>query len=723
MNLAALLTPRSPVANDTSVSSGPEEGGSVDDLLEATDAAACIVPLLRALGWLGNARLLASAVPHLTVHIGVDDVRRTLANLGYASRSVRVPLSSLEPELLPCLFVGQDGNVRAVVERQDDGFHVFDGQLRQTTVVKPSRTKGTAVVFTPPADGRQPATGASSAWFQNTISRFRGLIAQALLISLITNALTLALPLFVMAIFDWVLPSQSSKSLVMLGLGILFVIGVDTALRLLRARYLAHLGGRLDTLLGLEAFRRIVQLPIHMVERSSIGAQIARLRQFEMLREFFTGPLAAAFLDLPFVVIFVAAVAWIGGPIVWIPLTLIVVFAVGAALVAPVLRRLVSESSEARAQRQNFLVETVSNLRAIKGCAAEETWSRRHGELSAKTAMAHYRASQVPVLVQTASQSLVLVAGVGTIGYSTVRVLDGDMSMGALIACMAIVWRILSPLQVAFVGLLRLEHVRAAISQFNMLMGIRGEDEGVETIDPFRSFRGEIRLNQVSLRYSARSQPAMIGVSFVARPGEVIAITGSSGSGKSSFLKLIAGLYRPQAGTILVDGVDIRQLHTAELRNLIAFVPQDCHLFHGTIAQNLRLANPAASDTELAEAARDAGVLDDILALPDGFRTRLTDELQRHLPSGFKQQLVLARAYVKHAPVYVLDEPAKSLDRQGDIVFVDKLWRLREHATVLFTTHRPSHFRAADRVVCFADGRIVFDGAPDAFLSRQKAAS
>jgi ATP-binding cassette subfamily C protein LapB len=309
-----------------------------------------------------------------------------------------------------------------------------------------------------------------------------------------------------------------------------------------------------------------------------------------------------------------------------------------------------------------------------------------------------------------------LSAGIATLAFGAVRVLDGDMSIGALVASMILVWRVLVPLQVAFLGLTRFEQIKHGLKQLDQLMRLEPERQHGEAGDPNRSLTGQVVFHHVSLRYAPTSEPALLGFDLRVEPGEVIAITGSNGAGKSTVLKLVAGLYRSQAGAVLIDGMDLRQLDPGELRWATASVPQTCELFHGTIAQNLRLANPTASDEDLISAARDAVILDEILALPDGFETRLTDRLQRQLSNGFKQGLMLARAYAKNAPIYLLDEPAAHLDGEGDRALMHKLEALRGRATVFIVTHRPSHLRLADRVVVMDAGRILLNGPPGEVL-------
>ena len=240
-----------------------------------------------------------------------------------------------------------------------------------------------------------------------------------------------------------------------------------------------------------------------------------------------------------------------------------------------------------------------------------------------------------------------LVGGVATLILGTLLALEGAITVGALIASMALTWRILSPLQVAFLSFTRLEQIKLGLRQINQLLSQRAEREPGVIEARHRSFAGRVTFERASLRYLARAEPALLGVSIDIKPGEVIAITGPNGSGKSSLLKLVAGLYEAQSGSVLIDGIDVRQLEKDELRGAISAVPQACDLYHGTIAQNLRLSNPIASDEEIARAALDAGLMADIVNLPEGFETRLTDQLQRQLPWGVKQRIILARAYVK----------------------------------------------------------------------------
>ncbi|MFQ5971148.1 MAG: peptidase domain-containing ABC transporter [Alphaproteobacteria bacterium] len=688
-----------------------------------SEAAACLRPLLATLNWHGEARQIAEALPHFADDLDLHGLRKVLANLNYATRPARAALDSIDPRLIPCLFAPDEGPLMVVTGLEGGTPIVFDGASGTIRKIADRRKRGTAYFISktePEVVARQMI---AEDWLSNVAARFRGGIIQLMVITFVTSVLGLAVPLFIMAVYDLAITAGSLHSLYFLAAGIAIALVGDFILRLIRARLLAYIGARLDIIVGNAAFQQILHLPVAMTERATIGAQVSRLRQFETLREFFTSPLATVFLEVPFVVVFIAVIALIGGPLAWIPVLMIALMAIVAAILAPAVRRGIGASSQAMSRRQNFLIEMVAKIRGIKTYAAERVWSERHREHSAQAARASFKASQISILIQSTAQQLMLAAGLAALGFGALRVLDGSMTVGGLIACMALTWRVLSPLHTGFLSLTRLEHVRLGLRQVNQLMGLKRELEPGKAGVHYRTFKGHVAFDRVSLRYLADARPALLGVSRVIEPGQVVAITGASGAGKSTMLKLVAGLYQPQTGAVFIDDIDIRQLDPGELRRAIAYVPQTIHLFHGTVAQNLRLANPTATDAELAAAAASANVLDDIRALPEGFETRLTNEMQGHLPNDFRQRLALTQAYVKEARIYLLDQPANTLDAAGEAAFRDRLLALKGRATIIMTTHRPSHAKLADQVLVLREGVLAAAGPPEEILTRSGRAA
>lgn len=305
-------------------------------------------------------------------------------------------------------------------------------------------------------------------------------------------------------------------------------------------------------------------------------------------------------------------------------------------------------------------------------------------------------------------------SGIGTIVFGVFRVLAGDMTVGALVASMMLVWRILGPLQTAFISNARITQVRSSIGQINNLMNIRAERNQHSKVTPLKRFDGLVSFTRVSIRYSPEADPALVGVSFEAEPGEVICVVGGNGSGKSSVLKVLAGMYVPQAGSVRIDNMDIRQMDSVELRHAVAYVPQGMEFFYGTITQNLRLAHPTATDEDIRWACEKAGVLGDIESLKQGsgkwarsgFEVRIGDSGAGQMPTSLLQRLNLARGYLKRAPIMLFDEPGNGLDFEGDQAFMRMVDEIRGDTTILIVTHRPSHLKMADKIVWLEYGNV-----------------
>jgi len=685
------------------------------NLREISDFAACLEILLLALNWRGKERNIAEAMPHFADDLDLTGFRNVMANLRYTSRPERIRLHEIDPRLMPCLYVPDDKPAHVPMARSDFGLRIFDGGSGdyQTLSEKEMVQTGTAFFFSTVDVEEAKAVQQKIGWFWMIMERFRPLVYQILALTLLLNLLALATPLFVMAVYDKVVATGSMSTLAYFGIGVGIALVCDVVLRKIRTRILSFVGARLDNIIGNEVFKRIMFLPPAFTERATIGAQVARIKDFESIRDFFTGPMATVLFEVPFSFIFVIVIFILGGPVALIPIFMLILFWLVGIAFGPMVRSSISETARYGSKRQELVIETISSMRAIKYSNAEATWLARYRELSAKAAMASFKASQVTSYLQTVSHVLMISSGVGTIVFGVFRVFEGEMTIGGLVASMILVWRVLGPLQSGFVTLTRVAQVRSSIAQINNLMNINSEHKE-EAVFSNRKINGLISFGRVSLRYSPEADPALVGVNFDVQPGEVLAIIGGNGSGKSTVLKLLLGMYIPQAGSIRIDNTDIRQLDPVELRQMIGYVPQTAEYFYGTIAQNLRLANPAASDEELCGAASMANVLEDIEALPKGFWTRMGDTSAGQLPSSFQQRLNLARCYVKSPRIMLLDEPGNGLDYDDDQIFMQAVTSLKEEGVTSFVvTHRPSHLKIADKILWLENGHMKMYGPRD----------
>ena len=692
----------------------------IEEFTTTSPCAACLMPLLKELGWNNYARELVEALPHFSEQFDLIDLRNILVTLGYESSAITSRIDSIKPELYPCLFQSDRGDLYVLTSREGDLVTYFDATQQRECTGDILWDKGTVYVFTDthPSQSSGMAGGAQEKWFSKLLQRFRGMIVHLLAMTFVVNLVALSIPLFIMLIYDKVIGAKSPDTLPYLVAGIVILVLADLVLRFLRAKLLGTVAGRLDYLIGVETFRQMISLPPILTERSTVAAQLSRLKQFDSVRDFFTGPNAAIALELPFVFLFIGVIALLGGFIALIPLAMVLGFFMLGAVWLPTLDEKIQRAGKARTDKQRILMQTLAGRRAIKGIGGESVWWERFREVSGESVMANYSTFISSGSMNSVAQGMVTLSGLAVLALGTLSVMEAQMSIGALIAIMALVWRVLSPLQSAFLSFSKFEQTLKAIQQINQLMKMKVETQSSHAGLLRADLQGEIRVDRVSFRYGPDQDPALLGVSFEVKPGEMVAVVGHTGSGKSTMLKLIAGMYRPQAGALLFDQQDLRQLNALELRRAIAYVPQVTKLFHGTIAQNMRLNNGLASDDDLTKAALDAGVLEEILALPEGFDTRIGDNETERLPPGFMRSLAMARAFVSPAGILLLDEPGASLDYESDLRFVKHLKQLRGRRTIIMVSHRPSHIRLADKVVLMEQGTVQFMGPADEAVKR-----
>lgn len=682
--------------------------GDSEALGEGSAYARCLTPLLHALGWRGDTRHLFEVLPHCAGDISLADLRNILATVDYRSRPLRTRIMDLDSRLLPCLFVRMGGDPVLVLDRQGDMFTVYDTANGETTQAAcPEPDVGHAFVFERVGAREQKRTRHTDSWFRDLTTRFRSQLVLLAVVGFVATLPGLMTPLFIMLLYDTVISAQSVTLLIQLAMAMVALLAIDLLFRLIRARVMAYIATRVGRLVALSTFGRLMGLTPAALSRAPLHAQLRRVRQFEAWRDHFADPLVSVAFNLPFSIIFLIAITILGGYVVLLPLAVMILYSAFAWFAGPVLQRHSSNASETRQVRDSCFDEMVAEMRAVRLLASEAIWMERFRNYAASSALAGIRRAKLQDILQNVGQAAVTIAGTGTLLVGALGVMNGDLSIGALIACMALVWRVLSPWQQCISLLPRIAQLKSEIAMLDQVMQLPDEADSRPRRLATIHGRGTIQVEGVTLAYEGASRPALIGVDLLVEAGELIAFIGDSGAGKSSLLKVLAGIYSPQAGSVRLDGFDLRQLHPRELRESIGYAPQQPHFFTGTIAQNLRLAYPEASDQDLWTAAVEAGVLDDILRLENGFETRIGDASVHQQSPGFLQRLSLVRAYLERKGVLLLDEPGRALDFEGDLAFQRKLTEIKGRQTVLLVTHRPSHLKLADRAFRVTAGRLT----------------
>ncbi|MEP3049253.1 MAG: ATP-binding cassette domain-containing protein [Roseibium sp.] len=680
----------------------------------SSTAEACLLPLLEALHWDGMERHLFEALPHLEGISGIYDLRAVLTRLNFRVTPSDRPLKQLTAEQYPCLLKIGDEICVGLGQTSDGRLEAFSGSNNRNVLLASGDIKDAELYL---IEAENYSIGSSfKHWSSRMFYRFRGTLMSIMTIGFLANILALSLPLFVMNVYDKAIGAKSVPVLLTLVFGIAVVLCMDWMVKGTKSKLQAYLGARLDAVVANSTFRHFLHLPLPLTASAPIGAQITRLKQFDGVRDIFHGNLANALVDLPFSALFVLVLALVGGKLALLPLGLLVLYVLAAFLIVPRMKRAINLAGEAKSRMQNITVELLSKRKAIRDLSADDIWVEKYRSISADFALKNLKTRQLSQVMQVISQMMMTLCGIGVLGFGAIMVMNQSLTQGALIAVMALSWRALNPMHQAFLSFSQLGQAQQTIERINALLKIDMERQPGKLPSLHRQYQGTVRFSNVVLRYPSRQEPALRNFSLQIEKGSVTAITGPSGSGKTSLVRAVLGLYRPQMGAVLVDDLDIRQLDPGEWRNAIGYAPEHYDFFYGTIAQNFRMANPQADNNQVRTTFEEFGLNAYGDLLPQGVETRLTGQLLELLPDNVKQRLLLARAFVRPAPIYLLDDPAGNLDFEGDKLLMKKIEQVRGTSTVILTTYRPSHMRMADHLVYMRGGMVGMSGTPDEVL-------
>lgn len=656
-----------------------------------------LILLLERLRWNGTGEQFARAMPHFPLEFTFTHVCEVLTRLGY-----EIEDAPLDTQVFPALGITSTGEPVILDQYSGETRHVVDFEsvfsvspipvLSQLYIVR----KASSVL-----DYMGRGT-----WLGATIHRFRKPITRLFAVTAFINIMVLITSFAVATIYDSVIPSHSFDTLGAILLGVCIAFIIEMSFRVLKARGVGLLSGHLEYLVGTEIFSKLMSLPLEKTTGVPIGVQLTRLSQFETVRDLFAGPFAVIVLELPFLVLFIALLFVFGGPIGFVAVVLALVYGLLALFLLPELRRRGHEAVRLRQKRQAILLETASNIRAIRMVGCEDVWAKRLTDVIRESSLASSRATAMNRLLTTLSTAAVPLAGGATVVIGAMLVMAQSLTTGALIGCMILIWRVLAPIQQAFTAMTRFSEIRSTFQQIDQMMKIpappSSEEQGFR-----RHFSGALTFDRVFYRYPGATDAAISALSAEIAPGEFIAVMGQSGAGKTTLLRLLLHLFQPMSGTICLDGVNTRQVPDGELKASIGYVPCMPALFHGTIAQNLRLVVPDARDEDLRRVTAELGILGVIDSLPKGMNTLLDHAVQDKLPAGFRQSLAIAQALLREPQVLVLDEPSHALDPGIEGHFLRALNSRKGRMTIIMVTHRQHYAMMADRVLFLNRGQVA----------------
>ena len=706
------------------MTSSPSRAMLLRDLTLSAEApmAFCVRLLLQQMMWTGRPDELFELIGSDPRQMDLVDARNLLLRLGYGSRIEGLESwNQLNPQLLPALYVGPD-NLPYVLSRTSKG-ELVAGNVNGRVELYSLPTGG-RLVFLQDKGGTERVT-----LLQQILYRFTNRISVLYGISFLLALLAMTLPFYIRAIYNVSIPSTSVLSTFWIFLGVVLLFVLDWILRQWRTTLLSQLSGRLDALLGVNLVEKLFGLDYRQIETLGQHGLTNRLRNLDGLLAYLQGPLALACLDFPFVVIYLGAIALIAGPLVFVPLVLMVL----SGLLVWLLSRYYTGASELNlatgigiTQAQQ---ELVNRFLEVKLANVEWVWLQRLRGLSAQSTSSaltiNRQVGRLQVLVSTTSQlASVLTLAIGVwFAYASDQ---GPAAMGNLIAAMFFVFRVFTPFQQLMNALLRFDSMRKQYGQLDQFFKLRSSNRSVGALVSAPRMRGSILLDSAACRLGSEGALAITRVSLSVAPGELLAITGNSGCGKSTVLRVVDQLYPLVSGTLLFDGKDYRQFSAEAIQRNIAYLMPQSELLPGTIWSNLTAMNPDATVNGVRKICATLGLLDFLDGLPDGFDTAVTDEVAYQLPNGVRRLMALAQALIKDTPILLIDDISQGLAPDQFQAVLDALPSLRrctfsgQDRSIILATDNKLLLEKADRLCILDKGVTSFQGTAEELRARMQ---
>jgi ATP-binding cassette subfamily C protein LapB len=677
----------------------------------------CLVELTRVHGVPATAQALSSGLPLVDQRLTPALLPRAAARAQLSARVVKRTIAEIPADLLPAILLLHGERACLLLEMREGKYLISHPELGAGAVEISADElaldyAGMACLVRPQFkfDARSPEVNKVRGrhWFWSAIFENRRLYRDALLAALLINIFAMAMPLFTMNVYDRVVPNNAIETLWVLVTGISLVIIFNTILSTARAHVVDSASKRVDVRLSALIMERVLDLRME-ARPVSVGSFAANLRSFESIRDFIASASITTLVDLPFIILFLLVLSWISPWMVLPPIVAIVLILLVSLAAQARMETLTMSSYQASSQRNATLIESLTGFEAVKTLNAQGTMQRnweRSTEYIAQISSKLKLISSSTVGFVGALQQLVSVSVV-IIGVYLAH--DSDISMGGIIAASMISGRCLVPLGQVAGLLMQWQNARTSLGSIDSYMQLPVERPASAEFLHRPVFQGSLEFRDVTFAYPGAAQPVLKNVSFKLAAGEKIGIIGRIGSGKTTLEKLILGLYQPTEGTVLLDGIDVRQIDPADLRRAIGYVPQDPTLFYGSLKYNLAMGAPYADDASILAAADVAGVSEFANVHPDGF-DMLIGERGESLSGGQRQSVAVARALINDPPLLLLDEPSSNMDHQSESRLRGQLATASANKTVVLVTHRTALLELVSRLIVIDGGRIMADG-------------
>ena len=688
--------------------------GEVDVLQKEESLLYCTRLFLREYGYRKSGAAIRDAVELPHQNFEPQQAVSALSALGFKASFGHMKLEKIKEEFLPAIGLLNDGTSVLIKEKLANGDFVIKSaetknKKSQSDISKfRERYSGYLILAKELNSAEKEERGGH--WFFSSFKKSKWLYVQVMAAAMVSNFLSLTTSLFTMTVYDRIIPNGAFESLIALSIGVIIALAFDFIIKSLRARFIDIASKRADLEISRRLFDRILKFT-PSEQRQKTGAMAGTIREFETLREFFNSSTLVVLIDLPFVFFFIYIIYLIAGPLAYIPLIAVPLVIIVGLLIQPFLSRITKGNVEFGMNKQAVLVETLNGIETVTATGSGKLMKKRYEDALDNQSDGGNKIRVLSNFVINFAASVQQYAQVAAIFFGVYLIVEGTITQGALIGAVILGGRTMAPLSQLANTLAR---VNGAMTSYKNLSKLIGKSyNSASNLSPISrpKFNGEIEFKKVSFTFEGSTQPALNNLSFKIPAGQKIAVVGKMGSGKSTLSRMVAGILEPTEGSILVDGVDVRQIDPADTRKNIGVMLQDSWLFSGTVRENIQMGFNEYDDEHLLKICKIAGVDDFVGAHPKGYDLMIR-ERGVGLSGGQRQTINLARSLIHDPSILLLDEPTSSMDQGTEKKVVESLKAFGSDKTMLIVTHRNPILTMVDRVFVVENGQIVADQTP-----------
>ncbi len=634
-----------------------------------------------------------------------DDLIDTMANLHFKhQRIVNQKSINLDKRMLPILLV--KGEEHYLIIKMDDSVAlVFDGSKGRFVKKTLTKLKGDIYSFKYVGELSDSLMHKQNNWFTKLILRFTKSFKLMTFLTMIMTFLDLLIPLFIILIYGQI---GSNDNLPVLIFGVVLYFTSSMILEYLRAVITNYISVRMGTVISQQTFRQLLYLTPSYTETASVSSQVSRIKDFENLKRFTNSGIFINILELGFSIIYIAAMFFMGGWIGVVPIVTFIIVSILGVAMRPFHKVKMEQSSIARSERQGNLLEILKNSEEIKVSGMKDHWINRTKEFSGKSIFKNYNQSNfvsasnnLIYFITNASVMVVIYGGV-------LRVFDGKLSMGGLIGIILLYWKVLASIRATTSLFVQVSGLTKSINQINRFMKLPQDTNLKSNMVLTKDIKGQILFKDVSIRYNKTSKAALVNVNFKVGNGEILGIRGHDGSGKTTILKLILGMYLPQGGRIIIDNNNIKQLEPLTLRQSVSYSPERDMVFLGSIRSNFKNVNPSITDKQIDGIIHETNLIKYFKWFNYNLDTVIDEKMMSEMSPSFKKILCLSRLLARDVNIYLIDEPENHLDKEELTRVIEIIHELsNRNKTVVVVSKNESVLSCCDNVITLNQGRLV----------------